>query len=88
MVKRFSSALTLIVVISLCCATSASSQESFYKEKVIRIVVATAAGGGYNLYTRTMARHLRKHIPGEPTIVVENMPGRAIDRGKLCLQGR
>jgi tripartite-type tricarboxylate transporter receptor subunit TctC len=42
---------------------------------VIRIVVATAAGGGYDLYTQTIARHLRKYIPGEPTIVVENMPG-------------
>jgi len=56
-------------------ATPLFSQESFYKDKVIRIVVATAVGGGYDLYTRTMARHLRKYIPGEPTIVVENMPG-------------
>jgi len=56
-------------------ATPVFSQESFYKDKVIRIVVATAAGGGYDLYTRTIARHLRKYIPGEPTIVVENMPG-------------
>jgi tripartite-type tricarboxylate transporter receptor subunit TctC len=75
MTRRLSSVLTVIVVISLCRATSALSQETFYKEKVIRIVVATAAGGGYDLYTRTMARHLRKYIPGEPTIVVENMPG-------------
>lgn len=75
MTKRLLSVLTLIVVISQCRATSVLSQESFYKGKVIRIIVATAAGGGYDLYTRTMARHLPKHIPGEPTIVVENMPG-------------
>jgi tripartite-type tricarboxylate transporter receptor subunit TctC len=64
-----------MVVLSLCRATSALSQEPFYKDKTIRIIVATAAGGGYDLYTRTMARHMRKYIPGEPTIVVENMPG-------------
>jgi len=75
MARRLSSVLTLIVAIALCYATPIFSQELFYKDKIIRIVVATAAGGGYDLYTRTMARHLRKYIPGEPTIVVENMPG-------------
>ncbi len=75
MSKCLSSILTVMVALTLCDATSAFSQELFYKDKVIRIVVATAAGGGYDLYTRTMARHLRRYIPGEPTIVVENMPG-------------
>jgi len=75
MARRLSSVLTLLVAIALLHATPAFSQELFYKDKIIRIVVATAAGGGYDLYTRTMARHLRKYIPGEPTIVVENMPG-------------
>jgi tripartite-type tricarboxylate transporter receptor subunit TctC len=73
--RRLSTVLTLIIAMALCYATPVFSQEPFYKDKVIRIVVATAAGGGYDLYTRTMARHLRKYIPGEPTIVVENMPG-------------
>lgn len=75
MAKRLSNVFTMIVASSLFCATSAFAQESFYQGKVIRIIVATAAGGGYDLYTRTMARHLRKYIPGEPTIAVENMPG-------------
>jgi len=75
MAKRLSSVVTTIVALTLCHASSAFSQEPFYKDKVIRIIVATAAGGGYDLYTRTMARHLRKYIPGEPTIAVENMPG-------------
>jgi tripartite-type tricarboxylate transporter receptor subunit TctC len=75
MVKRLSNVLTMIVSLSLFYATSAFTQESFYQGKVIRIIVATAAGGGYDLYTRTMARHLRKYIPGDPTIAVENMPG-------------
>jgi tripartite-type tricarboxylate transporter receptor subunit TctC len=75
MAKGLSSVLTIIVSLSFFHATSAFAQESFYKGKTIRIIVATAAGGGYDLYTRTMARHLRKYIPGEPTIIVENMPG-------------
>lgn len=53
----------------------ASAQEPYYKGKTIRIIVGFSAGGGYDVYTRTIARHLGKHIPGNPAIVVENMVG-------------
>jgi len=53
----------------------ADAQESFYKGKTIRLIVGLAPGGGYDLYARTIARHMGKHIPGNPTIVVENMTG-------------
>jgi tripartite-type tricarboxylate transporter receptor subunit TctC len=75
MYVRLSSVISIIVVSGWFSGGAAFAQEPFYKDKVLRIVVATAAGGGYDLYTRTMARHLRKYIPGEPTITVENMPG-------------
>ena len=47
----------------------------FYKGKTIRFVVGLAAGGGYDLSARTVGRHMGKHIPGNPTIIVENMTG-------------
>ncbi|MBI4522623.1 MAG: hypothetical protein HY695_02290 [Deltaproteobacteria bacterium] len=50
-------------------------QEAFFKNKTSRIVVATTAGGGFDVYSRTIARHMAKYIPGKPTIIVENMPG-------------
>jgi tripartite-type tricarboxylate transporter receptor subunit TctC len=53
----------------------AFAQDNFFNGKTIRIVVATSAGGGFDTYTRTIARYLGKHVPGQPTIVVENMPG-------------
>ena len=49
--------------------------EEFYKGKTIRFVVGFAAGGGYDLSARIVGRHMGKHIPGNPTIVVENMTG-------------
>src|SRR5262249_56959315 len=55
--------------------TSAAAQEPFYRDKSIRMIVGSAAGGGYDTYARLIATHLRRHIPGEPTIVVQNMPG-------------
>jgi tripartite-type tricarboxylate transporter receptor subunit TctC len=51
------------------------AQETFYKGKTLRIIVGTSAGGGFDTYTRTLARHFGKHVPGQPAIVVENMPG-------------
>ena len=53
----------------------AGAQEPFYKGKVIKIVVGFSAGGGFDTYARVIARHLSKHIPGQPGIVVENMTG-------------
>jgi tripartite-type tricarboxylate transporter receptor subunit TctC len=52
-----------------------SSADEFYKGKTIRFVVGFAAGGGYDLAARIVGRHIGKHIPGNPTIVVENMTG-------------
>lgn len=57
----------------LCGAKSAEAQ--FYKGKTIRIVVGAAPGGSFDLHSRLLARHIAKHIPGSPTIVVDNIPG-------------
>jgi tripartite-type tricarboxylate transporter receptor subunit TctC len=54
--------------------TGASAQD-FYKDKMIRFIVGQAAGGGYDTYTRTIAQHIIKHIPGHPAVTVENMTG-------------
>jgi tripartite-type tricarboxylate transporter receptor subunit TctC len=51
------------------------AQESFYQGKTVRIIVGTSAGGGFDTYTRTLARHFGKHIPGQPAVLVENMAG-------------
>jgi tripartite-type tricarboxylate transporter receptor subunit TctC len=47
----------------------------FYEGKTIRLIVGFSAGGGFDLYARTIARHMGKHIPGNPSIIVENMTG-------------
>ena len=59
----------------LCVAAPVSAQENFYKGKTVRVIVGGSAGGGYDTYTRAIARHLGKHIPGNPAFVVENMTG-------------
>jgi tripartite-type tricarboxylate transporter receptor subunit TctC len=53
----------------------AQSLEEFYKQNRLTLIVGYAAGGAYDAYTRLLARHIGRHIPGTPTIVVQNMPG-------------
>jgi len=68
--------LVLIMIGVLLNAPAATfAQDSFYQGKTVRIIVGTSAGGGFDTYTRTLARHFGKHIPGQPALVVENMPG-------------
>ena len=72
---KFSLPAVLALVGFTTWAVPAHAQESFYKGKTIRLIVGLAPGGGYDLYARVIARHMGKHIPGNPTIVVENMTG-------------
>ena len=62
----------------LVLAGSAQAQDSvadFYRGKQIRIIVGSATGGGYDLYARYLARHFGKYVPGNPSVIVQNMPG-------------
>ena len=56
-------------------AAEADAVSDFYKNKRVRIIQSSAPGGGYDMYARTLARHLPKHIPGNPRILVQNKPG-------------
>lgn len=69
------SLLSLVGFVFVLALSSGASAEEFYKGKSIRFVVGFAAGGGYDTYTRTIARHISRHIPGNPSTVVENMDG-------------
>jgi tripartite-type tricarboxylate transporter receptor subunit TctC len=58
------------------CITPLCAQD-FYKGKTIRVIVGGTAGGGFDVYTRAITRYMGKHIPGGPSLVVENMTGAA-----------
>ena len=55
--------------------SQAAEPEPFYRGKMLRIVVGVSPGGGYDLYARLLGRYLGRRLAGEPTVVVENMPG-------------
>ena len=64
-----------LVLGALAFGCASVSAEDYYQGKTIRLMVFGAPGGGYDTYTRTIARHIVRHIPGQPSAVVENMTG-------------
>lgn len=69
-----------LALVALCfagLAVGAQARDEAYAGKTVRIVVGFPPGGGFDVYSRMLARHLPRHIPGKPTVVVENMPGAA-----------
>jgi tripartite-type tricarboxylate transporter receptor subunit TctC len=72
------SALAALAAVITLVASPASAQQSvadFYKGKTVALLLGTGPGGSYDLYARIFAEHLPRHIPGNPSIVVEHMPG-------------
>jgi tripartite-type tricarboxylate transporter receptor subunit TctC len=64
-----------VLVLTAAAPAAAQSVAEFYKDKTIAIVMGTGPGGSYDLYGRTIAAHLGRHIPGNPNVIVEHMPG-------------
>jgi tripartite-type tricarboxylate transporter receptor subunit TctC len=56
-------------------ATDENALADFFRGKTVQIVVATGSGGGFDIYSRLIATHMAKYIPGNPTIVIDNKPG-------------
>ncbi|MEA2986147.1 MAG: hypothetical protein QOD94_2401 [Alphaproteobacteria bacterium] len=70
--------LFAITALTLGFAGPATAQDSvaqFYQGKTVRMIVGVAVGSGYDINARALARHLSEHIPGKPTIIVQNQPG-------------
>jgi tripartite-type tricarboxylate transporter receptor subunit TctC len=65
----------LVAIVVACLNATTAHADDFYKGKTIRVIVGGSAGGGFDIYTRAMARHMGKHIAGNPAMIVENMTG-------------
>src|SRR5262245_56660700 len=74
MFSRWAAAL-LVTATFAVSAAHADEVAQFYKGKQVNLVVGYGPGGGYDIYARVLARHLTRFIPGNPTVIVQNMPG-------------
>lgn len=75
--QRLLGTLAVIIVAAVWAAASPMPvrAQDFYKDKTVRFIVGYSPGGSFDLYTRVIARHFSKHVPGNPTTIVENMTG-------------
>ncbi len=73
--KRLLSYITGCVIGFVFLSGLALGAPGFYEGKTIRIIVGATAGGGFDTYARVFSRHMGRHIPGNPAMIVENMPG-------------
>ena len=69
--------MTAVAVFAWGFSAQAQDVASFYNGKTVSVVIASAPGGGFDTYGRLVARHLGAHIPGNPTVIPQNMPGAA-----------
>src|SRR5438309_10593138 len=76
MSRRLLALLTALSALAFAAAPAAAQTVAdFYRGKTLTMVVGTSPGGDYDLRLRMVGRHIGRHIPGNPTIVVNNMPG-------------
>ena len=75
--RRWRLAAIPLFLAALAAPAAAQDPASFYRGKSVRLIVGFSAGGGYDVYARVLARYLGRHIPGNPTVIVQNMPGAA-----------
>src|SRR6266852_8811197 len=74
-------ALTVLIIGASAASTFAPTAArcddvaDFYAGRTVQLVIGYATGGGYDDYARMLGRHIGRHIPGNPTVVVQNMPG-------------
>jgi tripartite-type tricarboxylate transporter receptor subunit TctC len=68
-------AAAALLATAVALPADAAPAADFYKGRVVQVLVGFTPGGGYDLYARVLARHMGKHIPGNPTVVTQNMPG-------------
>jgi tripartite-type tricarboxylate transporter receptor subunit TctC len=75
-IKRFIPLLgSALLLFDASSAATAQTGDAFYRTATVTLLVAADAGGGYDVYARTFMPFLRRHIAGNPTIIVQNMPG-------------
>jgi tripartite-type tricarboxylate transporter receptor subunit TctC len=73
--RAIGSITAVLAVLALATHVRADPVADFYRGKNVALIIGYSAGGGYDAYGRVVARHLGKHIPGNPAVVAQNMPG-------------
>ena len=87
--QRLAHALPLLVpaMLAVLGAPPAAAQSStgYYAGKTVKVIIGLGAGGGYDLWGRTVARHFGRHLPGNPTVIAQNLEGAGSYRAAIYM---
>jgi tripartite-type tricarboxylate transporter receptor subunit TctC len=81
---KLARALLAFAAAAMLSAHTANAAD-FYKGRTMSVIIGYSAGGGYDLYARVLAQHMGRHIPGNPTLIPQNMPGAGSIKAALYL---
>ncbi len=86
-IRRRATAAVMVgsLLVPSVALTQRDEVADFYRGKTITIVIGYSAGGGYDIFARLLARHLGVHMPGNPTVVPQNMPGAGSRKASMFL---
>jgi tripartite-type tricarboxylate transporter receptor subunit TctC len=73
--RAIGSVVAIGIAVALALPAHADPTADFYRGKTVALIIGYSAGGGYDTYGRVVARHLGKHLPGNPAVIPQNMPG-------------
>ena len=76
-----------VVATSMPSAAGAAGVDEFYKGRTISLIIGYSVGSGYDIYARLLARFIGKHIPGNPSIIAQNMPGAGSLKAAMYVHG-
>src|SRR2546421_2119530 len=77
--------ISAIFVVVGAVPAIAQSSAGYYAGKTVKVIIGLGAGGGYDLWGRTVARHIGRHLPGNPTVIAQNLEGAGSFRAAIYL---
>src|SRR5262245_26228390 len=80
-------AAVAVAAISLPSGARSAGVDEFYKGRTVSLIIGYSAGSGYDIYARVLARFIGKYIPGNPSIVSQNMPGAGSLKAAMYVHG-
>ena len=67
--------MATVAAATITASPAVAAETNFYAGKAIQLLIGFSTGGGYDAYGRLLARHMGRHIPGNPRLIAQNMPG-------------
>jgi tripartite-type tricarboxylate transporter receptor subunit TctC len=88
MKPRYWPLISAVILQVLAVPAAAQPPAGYYAGKQVKMIIGLGTGGGYDLWARMVARHIGRHLPGNPTVIAQNMEGAAVSAPRATWRTR